>query len=63
MKNNNYIAQLFNEGLGTTFYQKPLSLIKKYCNNNKLLIIILTFLYIIFIIIFGLFMFYMNYPL
>ena len=66
MKNNVYLKQLFEEGLGTTFYQKP----KRIINNNlenpfikKLLLSILQIIYILFLIICIIIIFKFNFPL
>jgi len=66
MKNNVYIKQIFEEGLATTFYQKPKLYIEKNIDNNILKHICFTclnILYIIFIIIISILIFNFNFPL
>lgn len=66
MHNNVYIKQIFEEGLATTFYQKPKKYIERKLNNEiikKTFHICLTILYIIFIVIISVIIFKFNFPL
>ena len=65
MKNNVYIKQIYEEGLGIIFYQKPKEYINEYIKNNllkKIMITTLEIIYILFIIITIVFLFKFNYP-
>ena len=50
-----YIKQIYNEGLATTFYQKPLNFLKKRVKSKKILQILSTILKIIYTLIIILF--------
>ena len=61
-----YIEQLYTEGLATTFYLKPVNLLKRRISNQKLLkflMFIVKILYTIFIFIFVYCVFLLKYPL
>lgn len=65
MLKNVYTKQIFEEGLGTTFYQKPRKYIEKKINNEilkKVLYIFLNIAYIAFIIIISIAIFKFNFP-
>lgn len=65
MKNNVYIKQIYEEGLGISFYQKPKKYIEQHIKNNllkKIMITTLEIIYILFIIIIIVFLFNFNYP-
>ena len=65
MENNVYIKQIFNEGLGTIFYQKPLNIINKHFKNRiikKCLLFTIGLIYIIFLIIISIIVFTLNFP-
>ena len=64
--NNIYIKQIFEEGLATTFYQKPKKYIEKKLEKSSLkntFLIFLKALYIIFLMIITYFIFIFNFPL
>ena len=64
--NNNYIKQIFNEGLATTFYQKPKNFINKYIKTaylKKILSFLLIIIYLIFILGIVIIVFILNFPL
>lgn len=66
MKNNIYIKQIYEEGLGTSFYQKPKNFINDHIKNNTLkkgIFIILEIVYIVFIIGLLILLFNLNFPL
>lgn len=66
MKNNIYIKQIFEEGLATTFYQKPKKYIDKNFDENifkNVSLFCLNALYIIFLIIIIYLVFTFNFPL
>lgn len=66
MKNNIYIKQIFEEGLATTFYQKPKEYINKNFDENifkKITLFCLNTLYIFFLIIIIYLVFIFNFPL
>ena len=66
MKNNPYISQIFNEGLGPIFFQKPYGFINKHIKNkiiNKIFKIILITIYLLFILTITIAIFILNYPL
>ncbi len=61
-----YIDQFYNEGLATTFYQPPIKFIKKKIKNKKIvefICLLIKILYTILAILFGIFMFIVNFPL
>lgn len=61
-----YIDQFYNEGLATTFYLRPIKLLKKKIKNKKLLrfiTILIKFLYTVLVLVFAWFMFWDKYPL
>lgn len=59
-----YFSQIYDEGFGTTFYQKPLKVIKKIKNNKveKTLSMLLKIIYTIFIFAFSFLLFILTYP-
>ncbi len=63
--NNTYIKQIFEEGLATTFYQKPKKIIENKIKNKqltKLLITILSIIYVLFLMIIIIVVFNLNFP-
>ena len=61
-----YIEQIYNEGLATTFYLKPVKFIRKYIKNDnlfKIIKILIAVLYTVFALIFAWLMFWEKYPL
>ena len=66
MKNNIYIRQIYEEGLGTTFYQKPKNFINNKIKNNLLKSICLfglEVIYTVLIILVIVIVFNLNFPL
>ena len=64
--NNVYIKQIFEEGLATTFYQKPKIYIEKNLDIpilKKVCLLCLNILYIFFLIIITYCIFTFNFPL
>ena len=64
--NNIYIKQIYEEGLATTFYQKPKKFIEKNLNIpilKKICLSCLNIMYILFLIIITYFIFTFNFPL
>ena len=56
-----YLKQIYNEGLATTFYQKPISFINKKIKNKslrKILDVLIALFYTLFILFFAGFVFY-----
>ena len=65
MENNIYIKQIYNEGLGISFYQKPKNFINKHIHNNlirKSCLLGLEVLYIIFLVAIIIIVFNLNFP-
>lgn len=61
-----YLDQIYNEGLATTFYLKPVKFISKYIKNKlllKIFKIMIGFLYTIFVLMLAWFIFWDRYPL
>jgi len=61
-----YIQQFYNEGLATTFYLKPIGLIKKKVKNKNILKVMTFFvklLYTILVLVFAWYIFWNKYPL
>ena len=56
-----YIKQIYNEGLATTFYIKPVNYLKKVIKNKKILdvmIVIFKIIYSIIVFIFAIMILY-----
>ena len=63
---NEYIHDLFTEGLGDIFFMKTYNLINKKIKNNKikkLLIRTYTLIYIVFLIAIAYIIFKLSFPL
>lgn len=63
---NEYIKDLFTEGLGDIFFMKIYKLINKNIKNEtikKLLIGIYAFIYIIFLIVVAIVIFKLSFPI
>ena len=61
-----YKKQFYNEGLGITFYQKPMKFIKKKIKNEKLYklaSLTIKICYTLFAIVFAIIIFMANWPL
>lgn len=61
-----YISQFYNEGFATTFYLRPIKYFEKRIKNKKILdvvSILIKLLYTVFVIAFGIFMFFRKFPL
>ena len=61
-----YIYQFYNEGLGTTFYLKPVKFINKFIKNKaicKIIEVIIKIFYTILVIVLAYIMFLDRYPL
>lgn len=58
-----YLYQFYNEGLGATFYIKPIKYFKRKINNKNIyniINIIIKFIYTILVLLFGIFTFYLK---
>ena len=56
-----YIKQIYNEGLATTFYIKPVNYLKKVIKNKKILdvmIVIFKIIYSLIVFIFAIMILY-----
>ena len=65
MRNNVYIKQIYNEGLGISFYQNPKTFINKHLKNKilkKTMLILLEIIYIIFLFAITIIVFTLNFP-
>lgn len=61
-----YLNQFYNEGLATTFYQKPLNYIKRKIKNPKkikIIELIIKVLYTVLVLLFAIYMFIYKWPL
>lgn len=66
MKNNVYIKQIYEEGLGTTLYQKPKKFINEKMKNyllQKIFLFLLELIYPILIILIAIGFFILDFPL
>lgn len=63
---NIYLREIFTEGLGNLFYMKYYSFLKKKVKNSllqKILIIIHTIIYLLFISLIAFLLFKISFPL
>ena len=61
-----YLNQFYNEGLGTTFYLKPVNYIKrkiKNPKNQKYIELIIKIIYTILVLLFAIYIFIKKWPL
>ena len=61
-----YINQIYNEGLGTTFYLKPINYLEKKIKNKNILKILKIFikvLYTLLVLTFAIWMFILKWPI
>lgn len=65
MRNNVYTKQLYHEGLGITFYQKPKNFINNHIQNKlfqRVFLLILELIYILFLLVAVIVVFNLNFP-
>lgn len=61
-----YIDQIYNEGLATTFYLKPIRFIEKKIRNKRIVNFVkrlVKIVYTVLVLIFAWFVFWRKYPL